>query len=212
MSLSGTATSVGTQTTMESIYLSDAPEVWIQDTDGAYRFGPDSDGFYWGLSGTASFPAIKLGCFTDFVFGDDVVMNDVICDASGVEAVIQSRQSVHVNFTLESLFPLSVLTSLLRLGVVTANTTDDAEKVGIGDSTRKNEYWRMYFSRVYDPDTNDFVSVTIHKGQFVDAWEVAAPYGDKWTIPLKFRGLADSSKPAAQKFATIVRVDPSVLG
>lgn len=198
---------------MEDIYPDGAPRVWIQDDDGPYRFGPDSEGFYWGMSGSAAYPCYEIGCFTDFVFGDDKTVNEIICDQAGVQGTAQERNSLHVNFTLQSFFPLSVLTHLLRTGAVTHNATEDAEKMGIGPVTRKNNYWKMFFSRIYDPDTNDFFSVTIHKGEFIDAWEIAMPFGDKWTVPLQFKGYAAGSPiPEAQKFATAVRVDPSVLG
>jgi hypothetical protein len=210
MSLSGTYTPQGTTILGESIYIDSAPDLYIQDTRGAYFKSPDGDGFYWGMSGSAAYPVYKIGCFSDFVFGDEVTMNDVICDVSGVEAIVQKRGSLHVNFTLKSLFPLTVLTHLIRAGAVTQNTSDGAEKMGIGDLTRKTLYWRIYFTKVYN-DEGDFLSVTCHKCQFYDTWELATPYGDSWTIPITTRVFADSTMPVAQRFATMIRVDPSVI-
>lgn len=210
MSLTGTSSPIGTLIQGEEIYLDSAPDVYICDTQGSYRFNPDTDGFYWGLSGTASHPVYKLGCFSDFVFGDDVTMNDIMCDTDGLRGVIQKRSGLHASFRLLTLMPLTQLAQLLRIGTVTSNASDGAEKVGVGDTTRKTNYWRVYFNKIYD-DEGDFLSVTMHRCQFVDAWEIAMPYGDKWSIPLSLRAFADTSKPTAQRYATIVRVDPSVV-
>jgi len=211
MSLTGTSVPLGTTSSQESIYLDSAPDLYIQDSRGSYRFNPDSDGFYWGMSGSATYPVYKIGCFSDFKWGDDLTTNDILCDAAGVQGVIQKRGSMHVGFTLKSLFPLSILTHLIRAGTVTSNATDGAEKMGIGDVTRKNLYWKAYFTKLYDEEASDFLAITLHKCQFVDSWEIAMPYGDNWNIPLQLRAFVDTSKPSAQQIATVIRVDTSVI-
>jgi hypothetical protein len=211
MSLTGTAIPLGTTITQESIYLDSAPDLYIQDIRGAYLFNPDADGYYWGCSGSVTYPVYKLGCYSGVSFGDDVTMNDIVCDATGVEGVIQKRGSLHLTFTFQSLLPVSILAHLLRFGTPLNDPTDGAEKAGIGDVTRKNLYWKAYFVKVYDEDTGDFFAVTIHKGQFVGAWEMAMPFGDRWNVPITLRGFADSSKPVGQRFATVIRVDPPVV-
>lgn len=50
---SGSATPVGPTHPSESIYLEGGPNLWIQDSDAAEAHNPDSDGYYWGISGTA---------------------------------------------------------------------------------------------------------------------------------------------------------------
>lgn len=208
MSLTGTQNPIGSITSMEDIYIDSAPQFWF---GGNLRYNPDSDGFYWGLTGTAASPVYKVGCYTDFSFKDNVTVNDLQCDAIGVIGVIQTRGYVEVTFTLESILPLNVLTKILRTGTVTQNTTEGSEKMGIGDITNKNSYYKAFFSRVYDPTTGDYVSVTLHRAQFVDAFEIAMPYGDKWSVAVTMRGFGDSTKPDDQRFATVVRVDPSVI-
>lgn len=66
---------------------------------------PDSDGFYWGLSGTSVYPAYELGCVTDVNFAENVTMNDVLCDNAGVKATIQQRNYLEFTMVVQSPFP-----------------------------------------------------------------------------------------------------------
>jgi hypothetical protein len=211
MGLTGTHNPLGTITSQESVYVDSAPDLWIQDARGSYRYGPDSDGLYWGLSGTATYPVYKIGCFSDMVFGDNVTMNEVLCDASGVQGVVQNRNMFHLNFTLKTLFPLSVLQFLIRTGTVVANASDDAEKMPLGETQRKNTYWHVFFSKVYDSETGAFVSVTLHRCQFVGEWEMGMAFGEPWSMPIQINAFADPAKPVVQKFGVMVRVDPTTL-
>ena len=75
-----------------------------------------------------------------------------------------------------------------------------------------NQYYKVYLPKVYDDDTGDYLSITIHRAKFVDAWTLNMPSGDKWTVTgVTLWGFADDSKPAAQTFATVIRADPSAL-
>jgi hypothetical protein len=210
MSLTGTSLPIGTAVNQETTWIDSAPELYFADTRGSYRFGPDADGFYWGLSGTATYPVYKVGCYQDFKWGDNVTMNEIRCDVNGLQGTIQKRQSLKFSFTLQALFPLSVLTHLLRWGAVTT-TASTSEKVGIGDVTRKNSYWRLYLTKIYDEEDGDWISVTMHKVQFMDTWEIASPWADRWNVAINGVAYIDTTKPAAQELATVIRSDPSAI-
>ncbi len=205
---SGASSPIGTVTAAEDLYLDSAPNVWF---GGTRLWAPDSDGFYWGLTGSVANPVYKIGCFTDFVFKDVQVENDIQCDSVGVIGTINARTHVEVTFTLQSLFPFAILSRILRVGAVTLNAGEDTSKMGIGDITNKNTYYPLFFSRVYDTDTNAYFSVTLHRTKFVNAWELNTPYGQPWNVACTVRGYADDTIPVAQKFGTMVRWDPTVL-
>jgi hypothetical protein len=196
---------------MEQLYLSGGPSIYIMDSRGSYRFNPNGSGYYWGMSGSATYPVKSIGCYSDFKFGDDVNMNDIRCDSLGLVGTAQIREAVHANFVLKSLFPLDTLQYILNAGPNTQVSADGAEYMGIGEIQRKTQYWKVYFPLIYDSDAGDWVAITIHKAQFVGNFELAMPYGTEWSIPVNMKGFADISLPKAQQFATIVRVDPSVI-
>ena len=189
------------------VFLEGGPEFWF---GGVAKYSPDSDGFYWGITGTPALPAFKIGCYTDFRWRDSIQMTDVRCDAVGVKSTIQKRNYLEFQFTLMSLLPLMQLTKIVRGGTVTVNASEQTEKMGLG-VINNNVYYPVYFSRVYDPDTGDFVSITGHRCQFVDAWEAALQYGAPWTLGVRGRMYADDTKPTSQYFATVLRLDPSLL-
>lgn len=197
----------GTINLVDDVFLEGGPEFWF---GGVAKYAPDSDGFYWGITGTPSNPSFKLGCYTDFRWRDNVQMTDVRCDAVGVVSTVQKRNYLEAQFTLLALLPLSMLRKLIRGGAVTVNASEQTEKMGLG-LIDNNEYFVTYFSKVYDEDDGDFVSVTGHRCQVVDAWEIAMTYGAPWALGVRIRMFADDTKPAAQKFATVLRYDPSLL-
>ena len=47
-----TGSAYGNITQQEDKYLEGAPTIFIQDYNADLMFAPDSDGFYWQLSGT----------------------------------------------------------------------------------------------------------------------------------------------------------------
>jgi len=203
------ATPTGTLVASEDLYIEGAPYLYFSDP-GVYAANPDEDGFYWGLTGTAESPVYAVGCYEDFRFGDDVTINAVRCDTIGDAALVQRRNFMYVSFTLKSMFPFSILTRILRGGTRTLETDEGTEKFGFGEIDN-TVFYRTYFSRVYDPDTGDFVSVTGHRCQFVDAWEIATPWAEAWRVGITMRFFADDDMPTAQRFATMVRLDPSQL-
>jgi len=208
------ATPTGTLTASEDIFIEGAPFFYF---GGEHAQNPDVDGFYWGLTGTAENPVYAVGCYEDFRFGDDVTINAVRCDTIGDSALVQKRNFMYVSFTLKSMFPFDILSKILRGGGVTREVVDPGppvtlgtEKFGFGEIDN-TVFYLCYFSRVYDPDTGDFVAVTGHRCQFVDAWEIATPWAEAWRVGITMRLFADDDMPIAQRFATIIRLDPSEI-
>ena len=148
-----TGTPLGTAVQGEDIYLEGAPTIFFQDAEASPLFNPDGDSFYWGLSGTATYPYYEVGCVTDVSLADNVTLNDVLCDNVGVKATIQQRNYVEFNFTLQSFFPLSQLRHMLKFGAVTE--TAPTAKTGIGQ-INNNQYWHVYAPKVYDTDVGDY--------------------------------------------------------
>jgi len=202
-----TGTPEGTITAMDEIFLEGAPFVYYQDYDGPEI--QDAEAYYWGLSGTAAYPVFQLACYEDVSLGTDMTVNSIRCDQIGDKDVIQKLNHLEFTLTLSSLFPLSALQNIIRAGGYTLS--GKVEKMGIGP-INNNEYYKVYLPKVYDEDTGDWLSITIHRAKFVDAWTMNMPSGDKWTITgVTVWGLADETKPSAQQFATVVRADPSAL-
>ena len=191
------------------IYVEGAPWIYMQDYQANYLNGPDGDGYYWGMSGTAQYPVYSLACYEDVGLGQDLTVNAVRCDKVGDTAVIQKLNHLEFTFALSTLFPLTTSRPILRGSEVFSTT--GLEKMGIGPINNA-QYWRLYLPKVYDEDNGDYVSMTIHRVQFVDAWTIAMPSGDKWMIGgITAWGLADDGLPSDQQFATIIRADASAL-
>ncbi len=56
------------------------------------------------------------------------------------------------------------------------------------------------------------MSVTGHRAQFTGNFQLQTPYSGAWMISgIEVRMYADSTKPADQRFATVIRVDPGPL-
>lgn len=197
----------GTIQLVDDVFLEGGPEFWF---GGVAKYSPDSDGFYWGLTGTVANPAYKLGCYTNFRLRDAIQMSEVRCDTIGVVSSIQKRNYLEVDFTLMSLFPLAQTRFMLKGGPVTHNAGNHTEAMGMG-TIDNNLYYLAFFSRVYDDVNGDFISVTGHRTQFVDVWEMAWTYGAPYTLGVKLRMYADTTKPAAQRFGTFLRYDPQRL-
>ena len=206
-----TGTPGGSITTSEDIYLEGAPTIYIQDYNADPLNNPDTDDFYWGMSGTTTYPAIELGCITDVSLGEDVTMNDVLCDNVGVKDTLQQRNYVEFSFTIQSFFPFDILTEILQGGPVTDNAGENTQKFGLGKIDNAQR-WMVYAPKVYDEDAPDYVMIHLHKAKFVDAWEISMPFGSPWQATgILLRGFADTTKPSAQQFATILRSDESVI-
>jgi hypothetical protein len=204
-----TGTPDGTITQMDEIYVEGAPYIYFQEVDASVPALIDGDGFYWGLSGTPSFPVYQMACYEDVSLASEVTVNSIRCDNVGDKDVIQKLNHLELGLTLSSLFPLSVLRHIIRGGAVTLS--GEVEKMGIGP-INNNKIYRVYLPKVYDEDTGDWVSFTLHRAKFVDAWTLNTPSGDKWTLTgVTIWALADEAKPSAQQFATVIRADPSAL-
>jgi hypothetical protein len=205
-----TGTPLGNIITQESLYIESSPYIFIQDATANPLKNPDSDGYYWGMSGTTTYPVYELGCVQDVSLTEGLTMNDVRCDTVGIVDTVQRRDYVEFNFTILSMFPLVVSRHPLNLSVPTTGT--GFEKVGIGQINNTRKYM-VYAPIVYDIDTGDYLTFHLHKAKFVDAWTIDFKSGgDPWAITgLKLRGYADTTKPAGQRFGVIVRGDLSAL-
>jgi len=204
-----TGSPVGTQESAESIYLEGAPNIYFQDYEAGPWYNPDSDGFYWQLSGTSTYPVYEIGCPVDVSIVEDITVNDVLCDNSGVQDTIQQRNSVTFNFSIKSFFPMATLRHLLKYGAVTE--TAPTQKVGIG-AISTTQFWQVYAPKVYDQDNADYIWFYLAKAKFVESPTIEMPFGDAWMISgLQLRGFADTTKPAAQMFGMMGRADASVI-
>jgi len=204
-----TGTPLGTIVTQEELYLEGSPYIFIQDATANPLNNPDSDGYYWGLSGTATYTVKQLGCIQDVSLTEGLTMNDVRCDTVGVKATVQRRDYVEFNLTILSLFPLAVAREFLNLSTPTTGTAK--EKVGIG-GINNNRFFHVYAPKIYDEDTGDILIFYLHRAQFVDAWTVDFKQGEPWTVTgLKLRAYANDSVPTTQRFGSILRFDPSAL-
>jgi hypothetical protein len=204
-----TGTPLGSLTTQEDLYLEGAPTIYIQDNAASPLFNPDSDGFYWGLSGTTVYPAYEIGCVMNVSLTENLTMNDVLCDNVGVKDTVQQRNYVEFNFTIESFFPLSVLRVLLNMGQVTE--TSPTQKMGIG-KINNAQYWHVYAPKVYDEDNGDYIWFHLHRCKFVDAFTLNMQFGQPWQATgIKLRAFVDSTKPAAQSFGMFGRADLSAI-
>ena len=204
-----TGTPSGQIELQDDIYIEGAPQVYFQDREGVDELHhPDDDGFYYGLSGTVSNPVYSLGCYQDVTFSDNIEVNAVRCDNIGDVSVLQKRGHLELSFTLLSLFPLSTLRHIIRGGAITE--TAGIEKMGFGEIDNARRYY-VYFPKVYEEENADWLCVTGHKCQFVDAWEISMTFATPWTLGVTIWMLADVDMPVAQRFATMIRRDPSAL-
>lgn len=205
-----TGNPLGTLTSQEELYLEGAPYLYFQDANAAPLNNPDADGYYWGLSGSTTYPVLLIGCVEDVSLTEGLTMNDVRCDTVGVKDTIQKRNYVEFNLTVKSQFPLAVLKHLLGLGDAGKMTTG-LEKVGIG-GIDNNQKYHVYAIKVYDEITGDYLLFYLHKAKFVDAWTINFKYGEPWTTTgLKLRAYADDTKLSTMRFGTILRSDLSAL-
>lgn len=199
--------SITQQTT--TVFPEGAPWIYYQDIAASPLNNPDGDGFYWGMSGTATEPAIELACYEDVSLGEDLTVNAIRCDRSGDIGVIQKRNFLEFSITLSTLFPLTTISPVLKASPVT--TSAPFEKMGIG-TIDNSTYYRLWLPKVTDEAAADYVSFTLHRAQFVDAFSINMASGDKWTIGgITIRAFADDTLPDAQKFATVIRYDPSLI-
>jgi len=200
-----TGSAVGHTHTQDEIYIEGAPWIYYQDYAAPEWFCPDADGYCWQLSGTVTYPVIALACYEDVALADDLTVNAVRCDKIGDKAVIQKRNHLTFTFSLSSLFPLTTISPIMRGSVPLS--AGGWEKMGLGNIDN-SKYYHIYLPKVYDDVALDYVAITLHKAQFVDAWTIAMVSGNKWMLGgIAAWALADDTKPAGQEYATIVRFD-----
>lgn len=204
-----TGTPLGTINQQDDIYLDAAPSLWFQDNTANPLNNPDGDGFYWGITGSPTYPAYELSCYEGVQLVSEYESNAIRCDTVGDKGQIQKLNHIDLTFTLKTLLPLDTLTHILKGGVVTTNA-GATEKFGIGQPNNQ-QYWRVYGAVVYDAVAGDYINFTGHRCQFVDAWTLAFNYGTPSTLAVTLRAFADDSKPSDQLFMTVIRADPSAI-
>jgi hypothetical protein len=206
-----TGTPIGNVDVQEDVFLEGAPNIYFQDYTATPLHNPDGAGFYWGMSGTTSYPAFEVGCPYDVSLTENLTMNDVMCDTVGVKDTISQRNYIEFTFSIRSFFPFQTLSHLLSTGAVTEDAAVGTQTFGIGP-INNNQHWMVYCPKVYDTDIGDFVVIHLHKARFMDAWTINMSYGTPWQATgLRLRGFADTTKPSSQQFATIYRYDPSAI-
>lgn len=188
------------------IYIDSAPTIYYGDIAVPYFFNPDSDGFYWQLSGTTLLPVYQLGCYENVALRDNLTINDVRCDTVGNKDAIMRRNYLELSFTLKSFFPLTTLSAAMLGGPVTQNVGEMTEKFGLGQIDN-NKFYKVYFPKVYDEVDGSYVAFTGHRAKFVSGGELSMTFANAWSLPVTLRLFADDSKPSDQQFATVVRFD-----
>jgi hypothetical protein len=197
-----TGTPIGSSLTAENTYLEGAASIYVQDYRANPLFNPDAQGYYWGMSGTTPYPYIEVGCVKDVSLTENLTMNDVRCDTIGVVDTIMKRNYIELNVTIQTLFPLKALRHFLKIEAPTTGT-------GIGQINQA-QYYHVYSPKVYDEANAYWLTFWLNKAKFVDAWTINEKYGDNWNVTgLKIRAFADSTRPAAQLFGSIMRFDGS---
>ena len=204
-----TGTPAGTIVSQEDIYFEGAPTIFIQQYEAPEWFSPDANGFYWGLTGTATYNIFEIGCITDASLTENLISSDILCDNVGVKDTVQQRQFVELSFTLQSFLPLAVLRHLLKFGAITEVAPVEYMPIGKINNALRYHAW---CPKVYDEDVGDYVAIMLHKVKFVDAWTINMPFGTPWQATgIKMRAYADTTKPAAQQFGLWLRSDLSAV-
>lgn len=205
-----TGTPLGTITSQEETYIEGAPYIYFQDYRAAPLFNPDQQNYYYGLSGTSSFPVYNVGCIENVSLTEGLTMNDIRCDTIGVKDTIQKRDYVDFVFEVKSQLPLTVLRHLMALGTAPSTGTG-YETVGIARIDNAQKYM-VYAPAVYNQSAAGWLLIHLHKAKFVDAWTLNMRYGDAWQMTgVKLRAYADETKPANQIFGVIKRIDLAAL-
>lgn len=200
-----TGSAVGNVISQEELYLEGSPFIYFQDDRANPLNNPDAQTYYWGLSGTVTYPAYLLGCIQDVTLTEGVTMNDVRCDTVGVKDTIQKRDYVEFDLTILSQLPLAVIRHVMNLS--SPNTGTGYETVGIGQINNSIHY-HVYAPKVYNDDAAGWLMFYLHRAKFVDAWTLNFKYGDTWTLTgVKVRAYAKDTMPANQLFGVIKRFD-----
>jgi len=203
-----TGSAVGNVVSQEELYLEGSPYIYFQDSRATPLNNPDAQGYYWGQSGTVTYPSYLLGCIQDISLTQGLTMNDVRCDTVGVKDTIQKRDYVEFNLTVLSQLPLTTIRHIMNLS--TPSTGAGYETVGIGQ-INNSIFYSVYAPKVYDDSAAGWLLFHLHRAKFVDAWTLNMVYGGSWTLTgIKLRSFADDTKPANQTFGVIKRFDPDL--
>lgn len=206
-----TGSPAGTTTSQEDLYFEGAPTIYFQDYNAPEWYSPDSEGFYWNLTGTSTYNVYEVGCVLDVSLTENLTMNDVLCDNLGVKDTVQQRNYVEFVFTIQSFFGFDVLTHLMKFGTLVESTVNHTQKLPIG-KINNNRRYHVWAPKVYDEDVGDYVGLMLHKAKFVDAWTVNMTFGNNWKLTgLKLRAFHDSTKPAAQSIGMLLRSDADAI-
>ena len=142
-----TGTPLGNVLSQEEIYLEGSPYLYIQDYRAGALNHPDTNGYYWNLSGTSTYPVYSLGCIQDTKLTEDVTLNMIRCDTVGDKAAVQKRNFLTVEFTLVSALPLAITKVLMNMfdsTAVTGKERSEERRVGkecrIGCRSRWSPY------------------------------------------------------------------------
>ena len=92
----------------DELWIEGAPYIYYQDNRADPLNNPDGDNYFWGMSGTTTYPAFALACYEDVALADDLTVNAIRCDQVGDRGVIQKRNHLVFSFSLSTLVPLSV--------------------------------------------------------------------------------------------------------
>lgn len=205
-----TGTPLGVITSQEDTYIEGAPYIYFQDNRANPQFNPDAQGFYYGLTGSATYPVYNIGCVENVSLTEGLTMNDIRCDTVGVKDTIQKRDYVDFVFEIKTMLPLTVLRHLMKLG--SAPTTGTGfETVGIGVIDNSQRYM-VYAPAVYNQSAAGWILIHLHRAKFVDAFTLNMRYGDSWQLTgLKLRAYADTNKLSTQQFGVIKRIDLAAL-
>ncbi len=195
-----TGTAVGNVISQEDLFLEGAPYIYFQDNRATPLNNPDAQTYYWGLSGTTTYPAYLLGCIQNVSLTQGLTMNDVRCDTVGVKDTIQKRDYIEFQMTILSQLPLQTLSKILNLSPATTGT--GFETVGISQINNSISY-HVYAPKIYDDTVPAWLMFYLHKAKFVDAWTMNMVYGGPWTLTGNY--------PANQLFGVIKRFDTSRL-
>lgn len=213
-----TGSPVGYNVGSEDLFLDSAPSIFYQDARANPLRNPDSDGFYWGLSGTAQsatgtaiYPVYELGCPKDVSLTEGLTMNDVACDTVGFKGTVQQRNYFEFVVTPQNFFPLDVMSPIMGGGTVVQNVVAHTQKMPLG-KINNSIFYHLYAPMIYDATDNDWIWFYFHRCQIIDAWTINMTFGMNWALTgLKFRAFADTTKPDSQRFGMFGRYDLSAI-
>lgn len=203
-----TGNPLGNVIDQESNYLEGSPYIYFQDYNANPLNNPDANGFYWGLSGTPTYPVYLIGCVQGVKLTEKVTMNDVRCDTVGVKDTIQKRDYVEFELTVLSQLPISILRHMMNLGSA-PTVSNHMEMQGVG-TIPNNQRYMVYAPKIYDTVNGYWLFFHLNRAKFVDAWTLDMKYGASWELTkITLRSYIDESKPSSQYFGTLFRIDSS---